>query len=98
LQIRALWHHTTVRAGGVQDVTTRATRRPQRTKAKSVYHVRGLRDGDAPTSLIKIQGIDTFTVAELFPLGEPCGLLADMRMAVQHRIERLGEPLARGVA
>ena len=32
----------------VQDVTTRAALRPQRTKAESVYHVRVLRDGDAP--------------------------------------------------
>src|SRR5215467_8285652 len=56
LQRRALWHPTTVRAWGVQDVTTRATLRPQRAQAPSVYHVRVLRDGDAPTSFVKIQG------------------------------------------
>src|SRR5438105_3321017 len=49
-QRRAHWHQTTVRAWGVQDVTTSATLRPQRTKAQSVYHVRVLGDGDAPTS------------------------------------------------
>jgi hypothetical protein len=37
-------------------------------------------------------------VAELLPLGEPFGLLADVRMAVHRRLERLGETLARGGA
>ncbi len=53
LQIRAQWHQTTVRARGVQDVTTHAPLRSRRTKAQSVYHVRGLRDGDSPTSPLK---------------------------------------------
>ena len=34
-------------------MTTHAPLRSRRTKAKSVYHVRGLRDGDAPTSPLK---------------------------------------------
>jgi hypothetical protein len=37
-------------------MTTHAPLRSQWTKAKSVYHVRGLGDGESPTSLIKIQG------------------------------------------
>ena len=37
-------------------MTTHAPLRSPWTKALSVYHVRGLGDGDAPTSLIKIQG------------------------------------------
>src|SRR5262245_36164499 len=53
LRIRAPWHQTTVRARGVQDVTTHAPLRSQGTKAKSVSHVQGLRDGDAPTSPLK---------------------------------------------
>src|SRR5439155_23254210 len=53
LQRRAPWHQTTVRAWGVQDVTTHAPLRSRRTKAQSVYHVRVLRDGDAPTSPLK---------------------------------------------
>src|SRR5712691_8082657 len=53
LQRRAQWHQTTVRARGVQDVTTHAPLRSQRTKAQSVYHVRVLREGDAPTSPLK---------------------------------------------
>src|SRR5438876_10134479 len=53
LHIRAQWHQTTVRAWGVQDVTTHAPLRSRRTKAQSVYHVRVLRDGDAPTSPLK---------------------------------------------
>src|SRR5712691_5876946 len=53
LQIRAQWHQTTVRARGGQDVTTHAPLRSQWAKAISVYHVRDLGDGDAPTSLIK---------------------------------------------
>src|SRR5712692_2358751 len=53
LQIQAQWHQTTVRARGVQDVTTHAPLRSRRTKAKSVYHVRVLRDGDSPTSPLK---------------------------------------------
>jgi hypothetical protein len=56
LQRRAHWHQTTVRAWGVQDVTTRATLRSRRTTAQSVYHVRELHDGHCPPSLIKIQG------------------------------------------
>ena len=38
-------------------MTTHATLRSLRTQAKSVYHVRGLRDGDSPSSPIKIQGL-----------------------------------------
>src|SRR5205814_4653667 len=53
LQRRAQWHQTTVRAQGVQDVTTHAPLRSRRTKAQAVYHVRVLRDGDAPTSPLK---------------------------------------------
>src|SRR6202795_2688094 len=53
LQRRAQWHQTTVRALGVQDVTTHAPLRSRRTKAQSVYNVRVLRDGDSPTSLLK---------------------------------------------
>src|ERR1700675_5147307 len=53
LRIRAPWHQTTVRARGVQDVTTHAPLRSQGTKAQSVYHVRVLRDGDSPTSPLK---------------------------------------------
>src|SRR5262249_16658455 len=56
LQIRAHWPQTTVRAGGVQDVTTHAPLRSWQTTAESVYHVQGLGDGDSPTSPIKIQG------------------------------------------
>ena len=37
-------------------MTTHAPLRSQGTKAKPVCHVRGLGDGDAPTSPIKIQG------------------------------------------
>ena len=37
-------------------MTTHAPLRSQWTKAQSVYHVRGLGDGESPTSLIKIQG------------------------------------------
>ena len=38
-------------------MTTHAPLRSQRTKAKSVCHVRGLGGGDSPTSpLVKIQG------------------------------------------
>ena len=39
-------------------MTTHAPLRSQGTKAKPVCHVRGLGDGDAPTSPIKIQGYD----------------------------------------
>ena len=39
----------------------------------------------------EIVGIDEFTVAEFFALGEPCGLLADVRMAAQRRVERLAK-------
>src|SRR2546426_8600110 len=53
LRIRAHWHHTTGRALGVQDVTTHAPLRSRWTKAQSVYHVRVLRDGDSPISLLK---------------------------------------------
>src|SRR5207244_10478745 len=56
-QIRAQWHQTTVRALGVQDVTTHAPLRSRRTKAQTVSHVREPRAGESPTSLIiKIQG------------------------------------------
>src|SRR5262245_31151931 len=55
--IRAQWHQTTVRALGVQDVTTHAPLRSRRTKAKTVYHVRAPSAGESPTPLIiKIQG------------------------------------------
>ena len=37
-------------------MTTHAPLRSRRTKAESVCHVRGLGNGDAPTSPIKIQG------------------------------------------
>ena len=47
--------------------------------------------------MVEIIGIDEFTVTEFFALGEPCGLLADVRMAAQRRVERLGETLALGV-
>jgi len=56
LQIRALGHQTTVRACGVQAVTTRAPLRSRWTQAESVCHVQGRGDGDVPTSPIKIQG------------------------------------------
>ena len=46
----------------------------------------------------EIVGIDELTVAEPFPLDEPCGVLVDVRMAVHRRVERLGETLTRGVA
>ena len=46
----------------------------------------------------EIVGMDELTVGELFPVDEPCGLLADVRMAVQRRVERLGETLACGGA
>src|SRR5262245_23012973 len=47
------WHQTTVRAWGVQDVTTHAPLRSLWTTARSVCHVRGLGDGDTPTSPTK---------------------------------------------
>ena len=53
VRIRAPWPQPTVRALGVQPVTTHAPLRSRRTKAQSVYHVPGLRDGDAPTSPLK---------------------------------------------
>src|SRR5438309_11677372 len=53
LKKKTQWHQTTVLARGVQDVTTHAPLRSRRTKAKSVYHVRVLRDGDSPTSPLK---------------------------------------------
>ena len=46
----------------------------------------------------EIVGIDELTVAEFFPLGELGGLLADVRMAAQRCVERIGQTLARGVA
>ena len=67
LQIRAQWHQTTVRALGVQDVTTLATLRSRRTKAQPVYHVREPRAGESPTSLIiKIQGCRQSAASALF--------------------------------
>src|SRR4029453_7577921 len=50
---RAPWPQTPGRARGGQDVTPHAPLRSRRTQAQSVYHVRGLRDGDAPTSPLK---------------------------------------------
>ena len=55
-RMRARWRRTTVRARGGQDATPHAPLRSRRTQALSVYHVRILGDGDAPTSPIKIQG------------------------------------------
>jgi hypothetical protein len=46
----------------------------------------------------EIVGIDEFTVAEFFALGELGGLLADVRMAAHRRVERIGQTLALGVA
>ena len=46
----------------------------------------------------RIIGIDEFTVAEFFPVGELGGLLTDVRMAAHRHVERLGQTLARGVA
>ena len=46
----------------------------------------------------EIVGIDQFTVAEFFPLGERGGLRADVRMAAHRRVERIGQTRARGVA
>ena len=46
----------------------------------------------------EIVGIDEFTVAEFFPLGELGGLLPDVRMVAHRRVERIGQTLARGVA
>lgn len=37
-------------------------------------------------------------MAAFFALGEPCGLLADVRMAIDRRVERLGSTRALGVA
>src|SRR5712691_6304071 len=66
LQIRAQWHQTTVRALGVQDLTTHAPLRSPWTKAQSVYHVRGLRDGDAPTSPTKDTRLEGVACKPLF--------------------------------
>ena len=38
----------------------------------------------------EIVGIDEFTVAEFFALGEPCGLLADVLMVAYRRVAGLG--------
>ena len=46
----------------------------------------------------EIVGIDEFTVAEFFPVGELGGLRADVRMAAHRRVERIGQTLARGTA
>ena len=58
LHIRAPWHHTTVRALGVQDATTLMLRSGLGpTKAQSVYHVRGnCVMGMLPHHLLKPQG------------------------------------------
>src|SRR5439155_14725005 len=69
LHIRAQWHQTTVRAWGVQDVTTHAPLRSRRTKAQSVYHVRVLRDGDAPTSPLKDTRLEAVRCSALFGAG-----------------------------
>ena len=45
----------------------------------------------------EIVGIDQFTVEQCLALGEPGGLLADVGMAAQGRLERRGDPLALGV-
>jgi len=45
-----------------------------------------------------IIGIDNFTMAEFFPLGEPGGLRTDMRMRAQRGVQRLGQALTRGGA
>jgi hypothetical protein len=66
LRIRAQWHQTTVRALGVQNVTTHATLRSRWTKAKSVCHVPGLRDGDAPTSPLKDTRLEAVRCNGLF--------------------------------
>ena len=52
-RIRAQGHQTPIRALGGQNVTTHATLRSRGTKAQSVCHVPGRRDGEAPTSLLK---------------------------------------------
>jgi len=46
----------------------------------------------------EVVGIDKFTVTEFLAVGEPCGLRADVRLAAQRRVERIGETLALGVA
>src|SRR5215813_702912 len=45
----------------------------------------------------EIVGIDQFTVPQFLALSEPSGLLADVRMTVQGRLERLGDSLALSV-
>lgn len=46
----------------------------------------------------EIIGMDHFTVPQFLALGEPRGLLANMRMVAQRRRERLGDALALGIA
>jgi predicted nucleic acid-binding protein len=72
--MRAHGHRTTVRALGVQNVMTLATLRSLRTQAESVYHVRGLGDGDSPTSSTKDTRLDEaldriLRIAEVIPIG-----------------------------
>src|SRR5215510_7269318 len=76
-QRRAQRHQTTVRACGVQDVTTHAPLRSRRTKAESVYHIQGLGDGDAPTSPLK----DT----RLFPVACKRLILIEAPSSAYHR-------------
>ncbi len=46
----------------------------------------------------RIVGIDKFTVAELFALGEPLGLPTDVLMGAQPRGQRTAETFTRGIA
>ena len=54
-------------------MTTHATLRSQCTKAQSVYHVRGLRDGDAPTSPLKDTRLEAVSCKALFGQGYASG-------------------------
>ena len=60
-------------------MTTQAPLRSRRTKAKSVYHVPGLRDGDAPTSPLKDTRLEAVR----------CKALLDQHLA--HTTRNVGE-------
>src|SRR4029453_15785499 len=54
---------------GVQDVTTHAPLRSPWTKARAVCHVRGLGDGDSPTSLTKDTRLEVVACRRWFGKG-----------------------------
>src|SRR5215831_1218312 len=95
------WHQTTVRAWGVPDVTTHAPLRSLGTKARSVCHVRGLGDGDTPTSPTKDTRLEAVRCSAWLgvPPPSPLGQRAPTRPArgEPHHAFGLGRALCLGM-